>query len=229
MALQKVVETPAKRKFCKKLLRNVKKNYKAHWKSCIQDGDFPQLSKAIVKTIKRRANQRKAAKRALKKAVRRNQKMAGACGLVVKIPTLNFGAIDVARFDEGVEIKGDRHTVATNFHLLKAAAHSSALKAQHHQQKAKVAKKHLKKKHLTRSHLFKAASHTAHKIANKHSKNHLRRFGKGLRRNRPRTGHKNRRNGRKARKGGKARKARKANRRSRLEVSAESEVDAEAD
>jgi len=74
LPVQKVKKTPAKTAFCKKMLRQVKgksaKQMKALMKSCIMDGEFPELSKAIVKTIKRVRKQSKSARKALKKVVR---------------------------------------------------------------------------------------------------------------------------------------------------------------
>jgi len=76
-----VVVTPKKQEFCNKLLKGVKKNRKQHMKSCIMDGDFPEMAKAIVKTIKRVAKQKRAVKAELKRAVRGQQRLAVRCGI----------------------------------------------------------------------------------------------------------------------------------------------------
>jgi hypothetical protein len=88
--VQKVVMTPKKQAFCTTLLKGVKKNYAAHFKSCIMDGDFPELSRAIVKTVKRVAKQKKVAKTQLKKVVRRTQRLAATCGLKVRVIMIVF-------------------------------------------------------------------------------------------------------------------------------------------
>jgi hypothetical protein len=91
--VQKVVVTPKKVSFCKKLLKGVKKDKHAHMKSCIMDGEFPELSKAIVKTIKIKAKQQKVAKKTLQKGVRSQQRLAAVCGVKVNVPKLQVKPI----------------------------------------------------------------------------------------------------------------------------------------
>jgi len=92
--VQKVVVTPKKVAFCNKLLKGIKESKRAkHMNSCIMDGEFPELSKAIVKTIKVKAKQRKAAKKNLLKGVRKQQRLAAVCGLKVKVPKLQVKPI----------------------------------------------------------------------------------------------------------------------------------------
>jgi hypothetical protein len=76
-----VVVTPKKQAFCDNLLKGVKKNRKQHMKSCIMDSDFPDMAKAIVKTIKTVAKQTRAVKVELKRAVRGQQRLAVRCGI----------------------------------------------------------------------------------------------------------------------------------------------------
>jgi len=203
LALQKVVETPAKKAFCKKLLKNIKKNYARHWKSCIQDGDFPELSKAIVKTIKRRRAQKKAVKVALKKAIRRQQKLVEKCGINVKIPVVKFGGFSKKLRALALEgtTKNVQYKTTAQFHLLKSAAIASTLYAAKHKRMAKMARSgKSKKQQLMRHHLYKASAHTANKLAKKHlkivrkAKRSAKKGGKKpvRRLNRRRTGHKRR-------------------------------------
>jgi len=86
MPLPKVVSSPKKEAYCQKLLKGIKQNYKKHFDSCIMDGDFPQMAKAIVKTVKRVTKQKKSIKAAVKKAAQRKQRLMAKC-------KINLGAL----------------------------------------------------------------------------------------------------------------------------------------
>jgi len=131
--VQKHKKTPAKVAFCKNLLKGIKKGYKAHFKSCIMDGDFPELSRAIVKTIKRRAKQRKAAKKTVRSAVRRRRAAAFKCGLkwkpAARIPKERKAKKAVKKVAKKVAKKAvktaPKHLQMVKYHLYMAASHSA--------------------------------------------------------------------------------------------------------
>ncbi len=108
-----------------------------HFKSCIMDGDFPELSRAIVKTIKRVTKQRKAAKKAVRSAVRRRRAVASKCGLkwkpAARIPKERKPKKVVKKVAKKVTKKLatvkaapiDKHLQMVKYHLFMASSHSA--------------------------------------------------------------------------------------------------------
>jgi hypothetical protein len=122
-------KTPAMVAFCKKLLKGIKKGYKAHFKSCIMDGKFPELSRAIVKTIKRVVKQRKSAKKTVRSAVRRRRAAAFKCGLkwkpAARIPKERKAKKAVKKVAKKAVKVSPKHLQMVKYHLFMAASHSA--------------------------------------------------------------------------------------------------------